>query len=342
MPTIKDVAREAGVSIATVSYVLNNKPSAVSEETRQRVLDTINRLGYTRNITARNLRSSRTRLIGYALQVTSDYRPNSILEHFTFHLAQAASAAGYHVLTFTYSQEDAVPIYDELVRTGRLDAFVLSSTLIDDRRIAYLLDQDFPFVSFGRSNPHWDFNWVDTDGQAGVFDAVDYLVGLGHRRIAMVTWPEGSLTGNMRLAGYEQALYQAGIPLRAEYIIRSEYGEAVGRHVFDQLDRLPASEQPTAIVTVSDMTAISVMGEAERRGHVVGKTLSVIGFDDELLSQYLRPSLTSLRQPIQAISQELIAMLSTILKDRAAPTRQVLLKPELIVRESVSPPPANG
>lgn len=339
MATIKDVAREAGVSIATVSYVLNNKTSAVSDETRRRVLQTIERLGYTRNITARNLRSSRTRLIGYALQFRPNPRPNTVLEHFAFHLAREASLAGYHVLTFTYPHDQPVPAYRELVRTGRVDAFVLANTTLNDPRITYLLDHDFPFVSFGRANPEWNFNWVDTDSRTGVANAVRHLIKVGHERIAIVTWPEHSLTGNLRLGGYLDALEEARIKPCEDYIIRAEYGEAVGGLVFDRLGQVHASRRPTAIVTASDMTAISVMSEAERRGFVVGKTLSVIGFDDEPLSQYLRPSLTTLRQPIQAISSTLIDILSDLLGEHSNGTCQILMQPELILRESVSPPP---
>lgn len=339
MPTIKDVARAAGVSVATVSYVLNDKRSAVSEETRQRVLSTVKALGYTRNINARNLRHSQTRLIGYGLQYTGNPRPNTVLEHFTVHLAREASFNGYHLVTFTYNAADPLPVYHDMVRTGRVDAFIIASTASDDERIAYFLAEGFPFVSFGRANPAWDFNWVDVDGRAGTQRATAHLIGLGHQRIGMAGWPTHSLTGNDRLAGYLDALHAAGLTPRPEYIVRAEYGEHVGELVLDQYERLPRADQPTGIVTVSDMTAISIMGEAERRGHTVGQTLSVIGFDDEVLSRYLRPSLTTLRQPIEAISAELITMVHDLLTRPAGETRQVLMPPELIVRESVSSPP---
>lgn len=337
VPTIKDVARVAGVSIATVSYVLNNKKSSVSEQTRRRVLEAVEQLGYTRNMTARNLRSSNTRLIGYAWMEVKDARPNTILEHFAYHLAREAWAAGYHLLTFTYPADDPIPVHDELVRTGRVDAFVVAGTRMQDKRIRYFLDHDVPFISFGRAHSDWEFSWVDTDNQRGVCEAVRYLIELGHSRIAMVTWPEDSLTGNLRLAGYEQALQEAGLGIRRSYIVRSVYGEDVGERVFEQFDALPASDQPTAVVTVSDMTAVSVMSAAERRGHIIGDTLSVVGFDDEPLSRYLRPSLTSLRQPIYEVSCEVIRMLNEQLSGSTG-IQQILLPPELIARGSTGAP----
>ncbi|MCL4251694.1 MAG: LacI family transcriptional regulator [Anaerolineae bacterium] len=340
MATIKDVARRAGVSTAAVSYVLNNKPSGVSEETRRRILEAVEELGYTRNMNAQNLRASRTRLIGYALPHSDEPRPNTVLEHFAFHLARAAGAAGYHLLTFTYPVEDPIPTYDELIRTGRVDAFILAGTTINDERIAHLHETGFPFACFGRANADWDFNWVDTDGRAGVRLAVQYLLKLGHQRIAMVTWPEDSLTGNDRLAGYLDAMRHAGIEPPFEYVLRTIYGEAVGEDVFEHFERLPASQQPTALVAASDLTAISIMSGAERRGHIVGETLSIVGFDDEVLSQYLHPPLTTLRQPIATISAELIGMVNAIVADPDMPTNQILLPPELVIRGSVNPPPA--
>src|SRR5690606_15182032 len=207
MPTIKDVAREAGVSIATVSYVLNKKAVAVSPETRRRVLEAARRIGYRANVTARNLRSSETRLIGYAWYEPPPYdapfgRLNPILDCFAFYLARSAEQAGYHLLTFTYPPDDPTPTYDELIRMWRVDAFVLTGTVDNDPRVRFLLDQAFPFVSFGRSTEAWDFPWVDTDGRAGVRAGVEYLISLGHRRIAILGWPEDSLSGNFRLAGY--------------------------------------------------------------------------------------------------------------------------------------------
>ncbi len=332
MPTIKDVAREAGVSIATVSYVLNDKTASVSEDTRRRVWSAVRKTGYRPNVTARNLRSSQSRLIGYAWHEVPHDIVNPVLEHFTFSLARAAEAAGYHILTFTYPIEDPIPVYDELIRTGRVDAFVIGSTTYEDTRVKFLKEQGFPFVSFGRSNNDWDFNWVDVDGQRGIAEGVAYLVGLGHRNIAAVVWEAGSLTGDYRYAGYLEGLQQAGIPFNPDYVVRGEHSDTTGCQAVDTLLSLP--EPPTAIVAISDLMAVGVINEAERRGITVGRDLSVIGFDDAPMTQYIRPALTTLQQPLSTIAQTLIAMLENTLKDVASYERHILLPPRLIVRES--------
>lgn len=332
MTTIKDVAKEAGVSIATVSYVLNDKAASVSEDTRRRVWSAVRKTGYRPNITARNLRASQSRLIGYAWHEVPPDVVNPVLEHFTYSLARAAEAAGYHILTFTYPMEDPIPVYDELIRTGRVDAFVVGSTTYDDPRVRFLKEQGFPFVSFGRSNPAWDFNWVDVDGRQGVADAVAYLVSLGHRRIGAVAWGEGSLSGDYRFAGYLDGLTAAGIPYQPDYVVRGEHSDTTGCVALDHYLTLP--EPPTAIIAISDLIAIGVMNEAERRGIRIGRDLSVIGFDDAPMTQYLRPALTTLQQPLATIAQALIVMLESVLKDVPDFERHILLPPRLIVRES--------
>lgn len=339
MPTIKDVAREAGVSIATVSYVLNAKTEAISEYTQRRVWSAVQKTGYRPNVTARNLRSSESRLIGYAWHEIPVEQVNTVLDRFTYALARSAEAAGYHVLTFTYPPGDPIPVYQELIRTGRVDAFVVGSTVRDDPRVRFLLDEAFPFVSFGRANAAWDSPWVDTDGEAGIREAVDYLVGLGHRKIAMIAWPEESLSGGFRVAGYLDGLRRAGIEPHPAYLVRGEHSEQGGREGLSALWKLPPSERPTAIVVISDLMAIGLMNEAEERGLVIGKDLSVVGFDDAPMTQYLRPALTTLHQPIEAIGEALIVMLESVLKGEPPPVRQRLLPPRLVIRSSCGAPP---
>jgi DNA-binding LacI/PurR family transcriptional regulator len=336
MPTIKDVAREAGVSIATVSYVLNDKTESISESTRLRVWSAVRKIGYRPNVTARNLRSSQSRLIGYAWHEVPPEQINTVLDRFTYSLARSVELAGYHLLTFTYPKTDPVPVYDELILTGRVDAFVIGSTTRDDPRVRYLIDKEFPFVSFGRANPDWNFSWADTDGAQGMSEAVDYLISLGHRRIAMLAWPEESLSGEFRAAGYLDGLNRHGIALDPDWLVRGENNEQSGRGALAAWCVLPDDRRPTAVVAVSDLMAIGLMNEAEQRELLVGRDLSVIGFDDAPMAQYLRPALTSQRQPIEEIGAALVTLLESAIKGE--PPRQLLLPPRLIIRDSCGAP----
>lgn len=337
MPTIKDVAREAGVSIATVSYVLNNKTDSISDETKHLVLATAKRIGYTPNVTARNLRFSQTRLIGYAWHEVPRNQVNAVMDRFTYHLAYAAEHAGYHVLTFTHPAENPTPVYDDLIRTRRLDAFVLSATGSDDPRVKLLLDADFPFACFGRGGG--DSLYVDVDGVAGVRMAVEYLVSLGHRRLAMVGWSDESTASLYRREGFKMAMSEIGLGVPAGFITRGPNSEQHGRDSFLKWRELPKDERPTGIVCSSDLEAIGVMNAAEDNNIVVGQDLSVIGFDDVPMSQYLRPALTTLRQPIDEVAEMLVDMLKCTLNNKPVKERQRLIKPQLIKRASCGPAP---
>lgn len=338
MPTIKDVAREAGVSIATVSYVLNNKGDSISEPTRALVLETARKIGYTPNITARNLRFSRTGLIGYAWHVAPSNVMNPVLDQFIYHLAFAAEAEGYHLLTFTHPTDDPTPVYDELIRTRRLDAFVLAGTQEHDPRIALLQERKFPFACFGRAHSETPFTYVDVNSEQGIHDAVEHFVELGHQRIAMIAWDHKSdSTSLIRVRAFQQAMQDYGLSQPPELIYHGEHSEETGRQALITWLGLPPEQQPTAVFAISDLEAIGLMSEAQIHGIQVGEQLSVIGFDDMPLSQYLRPALTTVRQPIVQAAQSVVQNLVALLANPKVIPEPVLLTPELIERDSCKP-----
>lgn len=336
MPTIRDVAQEAGVSIATVSYVLNDT-GAVSEATRQRVLQAVEKLGYRPSILARGLQARESRMIGYSWRPMPPNQFNPILEKFIHSMAEAAERHGYHVLTFPHLEPyDEVTVYREMVESDRVDGFIISDTNQNDQRIRYLLDVGFPFVAFGRANPEWNFSWVDVDGADGVRGAVVHLLELGHRRIACLAWPETSLCGQDRLQGYRSAMNDAGLTVDPEWVIRIENDYPLAHRAMETWLALPPHRRPTAVVALTDLMAMGVMNAAADAGLQVGPDLAVVGFDDAPITSYLRPSLTSLRQPIAEVGERVVSMLIDLVRGRAPQPAQVLLKPRLIVRDSTA------
>ena len=336
MPTIRDVAKEANVSVATVSYVLNNSGS-VSEETRQRVLQAVEKLGYRPSVIAKGLQARESRMIGYSWRPLPPDQFHSILDKFIHSTVEAAARREYHILTFPYPEPyDEVAVYREMVQTGRVDGFILPNTNTNDRRIRYLLDMGFPFVAFGRSNPEWDFAWVDVDGTDGVEQALTHLLELGHRRIVCLAWPEDSLTGRYRLAGYEKAMASAGLPVELGWIVRGENFYQDAYRAAQPWLTMPPDRRPTAVVALSDLMAIGVMNAAADAGLDVGRDLAVVGFDDAPITDYLRPPLTSLRQPIGEVGEQAVSMLISLVHGEKPSPYQVLLKPRLIVRDSTA------
>lgn len=332
--TLKKVAARAGVSYQTVSKVLNRKVQ-VSKETEERILLAVDELGYRPNQIARNMRAQRSFMIGYSWERTSPDQVNHILDQFLTSMVEEAEAAGYHLLPFPFRRGEAhVDDYRELINTGRVDSFVLSSINYDDPRISYLLERKIPFVAFGRSNPDLDFCYVDVDGADGIRQAVEYLVRQGHSRIAVIAWPEDSRVGNERLQGYYDAMQVANIPILPGWIQRGQGDYEFGRQVCQRWLALEVTDRPTALVAMNDTQAIGAMHGAQECNLDIGKDIAIIGFDDAPMTQFLQPALTTIRQPIRLVGRKCIEMLVALMEGSTPEERHVHLKPKLIVRAS--------
>jgi len=332
--TLKQVAARAGVSYQTVSKVLN-KQAQVSRETEKRIHEAVRELGYRPNQIARNMRAKRSFMIGYSWAQTSPNQVNHILDQFLTSMVQEAEAAGYHLLPFPFREGDGlVDAYRELIDTGRVDGFVLSSVNYDDPRITFLLERKFPFVAFGRSNPELDFPYVDVDGFDGLCQVMQYLISRGHQRIAVVAWPEDSRVGNERMRGYFESMQAAGLKICSEWIERGEGTFEFGREAASRLLRLSAPDRPSAIVTLNDTQAIGVLHAARDESLEVGNEIAVIGFDDAPMSQYLFPALTTVRQPIHEAGRKCVEILVALMKGEQPSQGHTLLPPKLIIRAS--------
>jgi DNA-binding LacI/PurR family transcriptional regulator len=339
--TIRDVAREAGVSTATVSYVLNDS-RRVAEDTRRRVIQAAQRLGYRANIMARNLQASETRLIGYSWRPSPPDQFNPILDKFLQSIAESAAWHDYRILAFpSVDVQEELATYREMMLIGQVDGFILSNTNFDDQRVLALMEAGFPFVSFGRANPGWDFPWVDVDGAAGIQAAVRHLVQQGHRRIAFLAWPETSQTGHYRQEGYTRGMEEAGLPVHADWIQLAGNHHADAYVATQRLLELPAEICPTAIIASSDLMALGVINAGWDAGLAVGRDLAVVGFDDAPIARFLRPPLTTLAQPIQELGERLVTMLIDHINGRPVPQDQVLLPPTLVTRASTATPPSS-
>jgi len=197
-------------------------------------------------------------------------------------------------------------------------------------------------VAFGSSNPGWRFPLVDVDGAAGMRLVTKHLLEQGHRRIAVLAWPEQSRVGENRLKGYFEIMKAAGIEPPSEWVLRGEGRFSFGRQATEKLLSLSDEMRPTAIAALNDPMAIGAMHAAQEHGLVVGQDIAITGFDDAPMVQYLKPALTSVRQPIWEIGQLIIRMLGEILEEIPLEKPQVLLEPSLVVRASSCCAPHNG
>uniref|UniRef100_A0A7C4KXF1 LacI family transcriptional regulator n=1 Tax=Bellilinea caldifistulae TaxID=360411 RepID=A0A7C4KXF1_9CHLR len=335
--TLKEVALRSGVSYQTVSKVINGQVQ-VAPDTEARIWQAVRELNYRPNYTARSLRAQRSFTIGYSWRPSPPDQANPILDTFLQSMFHAAEERGYYLLCFPYHSETQRQIesYRELMDTRRVDAFVLSGVEYNDPRVLFLLEQKFPFVAFGRSNPELRFPSIDVDGGYGMRLATEHLLAQGHRRIAALAWPEESRVGNNRMEGYFSAMRAAGIEPLPEWVQRGEGRFAFGYEAARNLLALPEAIRPTAMVALNDYMAVGAIKAIQDAGFRVGGQIAVTGFDDTPIAQYLTPPLTSVRQPVWEIGERLIALLLNLLeaKDTVEQFETILMQPQLVIRAS--------
>jgi DNA-binding LacI/PurR family transcriptional regulator len=330
--TVNDVAALANVSRQTVSNVVN-APERVREQTRQRVQVAIDQLSYRPHRLARNLKARTSLLLGYAVPPATGDGINPVLDRFLHDLTTAAREDGYHVLLFTPEPgQSEAEAHLDLAATHTVDGFVLSETNYDDPRVRALAEQDVPFVAFGRTGIELPHSWVDVDGAAGTAAAVAHLTDRGHARVGFVGWPQGSLTGDERLAGYRRGMADAGLAEDPGLIGRAPNDTVAAAAAAGAL--LERSDAPTAVLCASDLLAIGVLHEARRRGLGVPDDLAVVGFDDTPVAPITTPALTSVRQPLAGVAREVVRLLTAHLAGAGVPQDGLLLSPQLIVRDT--------
>ncbi len=332
-PTIGMVADRAGVSRQTVSNAVN-APHRLRPATLAAVTSAIEQLGYRPNQAARSLRTRATRVIGCRLLPSAHNGTGGVLDRLLHALCDSARSNGYDLLTFSAEDDDdEISIYDDLLRRHAIDGFILTNTHHVDARPDWLLARGALFVAFGRpwSRRGAKHSWVDVDGARGTAEAVTHLARLGHRRIAFLGVHEGSGVGDDRLAGWEREAGRLRLATNG-LLARAEDGIASGRTLAAQL--LESARPPTAFVCVSDAMAIGAMRAIEDRGWRPGHAVSVVGFDDSPVASVIRPGLSSLRQPIEAVANQLVETLLAVLSGEQVRPARLLLPPRLVVRVS--------
>ncbi len=332
VPTLATVADAAGVSRQTVSNALNS-PHLLRPETLERVQDAIERLGYSPNRAARNLRTRSSHLIGLRVDPATEHSANSLMDRFLHSLVESSKDAGYHVLLFSATDpEDPIDGYDELLRSAAVDAFVVTDTYRGNPQAGLLEEKGTPFVAFGRpwEEPAAAHPWVDVDGRGGVALAVDHLVERGHRRIAWVGWQKGSFIGEDRRRGWVTRMHDYDLPttrLSARGEDTLEFGRRAAHALLD-------SEAPTAFACVSDTVALGVLRALSERNLRPGHDVAVVGFDDSVAAQVSTPALTSVRQPLEQVAVEIVRLLGDRLAFRPVEASGVVLTPTLSVRDT--------
>ncbi len=336
-PTITDVASLAGTSKGTVSFVLNNRPG-VATATRERVLDAIDQLGWRPNQLARALSTSRANAIGLVLARTPEtLRSDSFFAPFIAGVERGLPDPECAVLLrFVADAEAEAAVYRNLAAGHRVDGVIVADLRRQDERIGLLVRLGLAAVTLNLPDVDSPFTAICDDDLAGMRAAVEHLVALGHRRIGHVSGPLVYLHSERRRLAWEQTLAEHSLP--AGPFAEGDFTGAGGAAATRTLLALPAHERPTAIVYANDPMAVAGIVVAQGLGLDVPRDLSVIGFDDSVVSAYVQPALTTVRTDAYAWGQLTARTLVDLVHHDRRSGHLSTGPSELVVRHSTAPP----
>lgn len=331
-PTIYDVAKEAGVSIATVSKVLNGV-GRISDETIKRVERVMKELQYQPSVVASALTGKQTYTIGMLLPDLA----NPYFAEVARHVEDRANQLGYSVIICsTDNNVEKESNYISLLNQKSVDGLIIATGIQHEQTSQHIMKQQIPVALFARDFPSLVVDAVLLDDFLGGYQATKHLIDLGHEKIAMIAENEEYLSAQERIRGYCQAMEDAGL---SEYTRRKTvYSftiEGAKQNVIQLLDSI---DPPTAIFTTNDILAIGAIQAAYECRISVPDELSIVGFDDTILSRIVTPPLTSVRQPIQEMGMQVMDLLVQEIEQKKRGRRKIVLLPELIIRRSTSNP----
>lgn len=331
--TSLDVAKRAGVSRTTVSFVLNNVPSvSISDVTRQRVLDAAHELDYHPNIAGKKLVSGKSYTVGLVLcQSAEQIFTDAFLPQVILGVEQAALQQGFHVLLKPIDPNDAGG-YASLIRENHVDGILLSGPRQDDRALIKLYEEGVPLMLMGQM-PHTQIPFVDVDAIAGAEAAVRHLIELGHQRIGMITnAPLSYTSAQQRRAGYVLALESASLPVDNLLIYEGNYTPASGFAAMSAL--LEISPGITAVFVASDVVAMGAMLAIKRARLHIPEDIAIVGFDDIPLAEFFDPPLTTVHLPAYGLGWAAGERLIRLIQGEGLHENSMLLESKLITRQS--------
>jgi DNA-binding LacI/PurR family transcriptional regulator len=326
---IADVAEKAGVCITTVSRVLNNN-TQVRESNRQKVLQTIQALGYNPNAAARALSKGTKDTLGVIIRTLNDPYWADLVEK----IEQEALERGYLVVLAVVNDRDfsMEKRWAKIFSEGRTDGMILVSPQKEADYIMDLRESNFPVVIVDNNSGNIDMPSVVVDNVEGGRLATAHLLALGHTRIGHLVGRTEYSAARDRMAGYRLAHTEAGLDVRQDLVRYCNYDFGDAQRIAREW--LSSSERPTAVFAFDDVMAIAVMNAAQSLRMTIPGDLSVVGFDDGPVCKWLMPPLTSVRQPSQEVAKEAVNIVFRYIQKRPPRQKVLTVSPTLVVRES--------
>lgn len=331
MVTIKDIAREVGVSPSTVSRALSDSP-LISEKTKQRVKQVAQKLGYERNELARGLVKGSSGAVGLVVPDIT----NPFFADIAWGVGEIAHRFGCGViLCNTAEKAEREASYIRLLRRKRVDGLILTSVTVEDPYLQELAQSKTPFILVSRLCRSVDASYVVVNDKAGARLALEHLVELGHERIGFVGGPPDVQSSQDRMAAYLAVLREHGLTKQEEWTCYADFTQAAGREAGRRMLCLPT--RPTAVFAANDVTALGVLEAAEELGFRIPADLSLVGYDDITYASLPRIQLTTVAQPAFEMGQIAAEWLLSVIEGRRRRKLQRVLKPRLVVRCTTAP-----
>lgn len=330
-----DIARHAGVSRTTVSFVLNQVPG-VRPATRERVLSAARKLGYVPNSAARMLVSGRNHTLGLVISRLDLLQVDGFIPRLLYGIERVCNRAGYKLLVDAVDDGSDTNAYLDLAHGKRIDGLIVLNPRADDRGLVQLVDKGFPLVIVG-SIGHPKENSVSTDFLTGGRLATDHLVSLGHRRIAHISFASLSYVDERaRYWGYREALKKARIRFDKTLLATGDFSSESGFDAMSQL--LRSGVTPTAVFVGNDTIAIGAMAAIRAAGLTVPGDISVVGFDDLQFAAFSNPTLTTVRVQGGELGEHAARAAIELLNGKPVGIKRRVVPLELVVRESSGKP----
>ncbi|QOS82196.1 LacI family DNA-binding transcriptional regulator [Paenibacillus sp. JNUCC31] len=326
--TIYDIAREAGVSIATVSQVINGK-GKISEKRRAEIMEIMERLHYQPSAIAAALTGKQTYTLGLLVPDIS----NPYFAELARAVEDRSRQLGYSVvICSTDNKDERVERYLNLLQQKRVDGMMIGTGIDNAEILSPLLQQSIPVALIARHMPSLSVHTVAIDDRLGGALAAEHLLELGHTRVAVLSEPSKVSSSKERVRGFREALEMAGLSLGADQV--RESSADLGSAKKEALVFLTEQNRATGLFCCNDMQAIGALQAAKELGLRVPEDVSIIGFDNTILASVTSPPLTTVAQPIEDLGRRAVDLLIDELKDESKPPQRVVLKPELVVRDS--------
>ena len=326
--SIEDVARLAGVSITTVSRVINKFPS-VKEKNRKTVLEVIKQLNFQPSVFAQRLATGKSNVVALVI-------PRYEGVFYSFYAMELIRGIGTLCEALKLDLLLHLTDSNSTLNLKGAGGIIFSDIIGNLRQLEDTLSTGIPCVVINHYlEDRDDVNCIAVDNRSGAEDAVNYLISLGHKKIAHITGDIVTQAAAWRFDGYKRALKKHNIELREDYIFKTNYSRGQARQASEDLIGMPDSDRPTAVFVASDSMALEVMAVVRERGKEVPRDLSIVGFDDNPSGLYGPVALTTVRQPLIKMAEESVKLLNKLLNSKDKPrASRILLPTELVIRES--------